>query len=32
VEWFCAERLSYQNGYAYLDGERLLKPLQFIND
>lgn len=32
VEWFCAERLSYQNGYAYLDSERLLKPLQFIND
>lgn len=32
VKWFCAERLSYQDGSAYLDGERLLKPLQFIND
>jgi len=26
--WFCAERLSCKDGYAWLDGQRLLEPLK----
>ncbi|TXH59462.1 MAG: phosphoribosylglycinamide formyltransferase [Thiothrix sp.] len=28
VAWFCAGRLVYQDGAAYLDGQRLLEPLK----
>lgn len=26
--WFCAERLTFQDGHAWLDGQRLLAPLK----
>jgi phosphoribosylglycinamide formyltransferase-1 len=28
VAWFCTGRLDYQDGAAYLDGQRLLEPLR----
>lgn len=28
LAWFCAERLSYKDGYAWLDGQPLLEPLK----
>lgn len=28
VAWFCAERLSFNEGFAWLDGQRLLEPLK----
>lgn len=28
VAWFCTGRLSFKQGYAYLDGKRLIEPLK----